>query len=191
MSATKITFSIALGSVFVTLIVINFLAKFYGGASSETLFPSFYIALCSVFVYVVFLSIYFVKNEGRNYTISSFVVSVLLSVTADLYYDSQIDSWLWNNYVLEDALISSIRPPIILLVVNEFLHKLSLYLSRTIEYESPEELQLALQPFSMRRIGLIASLPICVTGAIGLFILIPILFFILFLYLALRYPLLT
>lgn len=191
MSATKITFSIALGSVFVTLIVINFLAKFYGGASSETFLPSLYIALCSVFVYVVFLSIYFVKNEGRNYTISSFVVSVLLSVTADLYYDSQIDSWLWNNYVLEDALISSIRPPIILLVVNEFLHKLSLYLSRTIEYESPEELQQALQPFSMRRIGLIASLPICVTGAIGLFILIPILFFILFLYLALRYPLLT
>ena len=191
MSATKITFSIALVSVFVTLIVINFLAKFYGGASSETLLPSFYIALCSVFVYVVFLSIYFVKNEGRNYTISSFVISVLLSVTADFYYGSQIDSWLWNNYVLEDALISSIRPPIILLVVNEFLHKLSLYLSRTIEYESPEELQQALQPFSMRRIGLIASLPICATGAIGLFILIPILFFILFLYLALRYPLLT
>ena len=191
MSATKFTFIITLSSVFVTLIVINFLAQFYGGASSETFLTSFYIALCSVFVYVVFLSIYFVKNEARNFTISSFVVSVLLSATADFYYDSQIDSWFWNNYVLEDALITSIRPLIILLIVNEFLHKLSLYLSRTIEYESPEELQQALQPFSMRRIGLIASLPICATGAIGLFILIPTLVFILFLYLALRYPLLN
>ena len=59
-------------------------------------------------------------NEGRRYTASTFSISATVSSFAWGYYDSQVGGWFWNDdWVLEDALLASIRPTIILMLINE------------------------------------------------------------------------
>lgn len=182
MSAVKFPLSVALSSVFVTLIVIYWWFTFAFSDSENEATKSLWIVLCILIVYLVFVSKYFVENEGKKYTISSFAISVILSAAAYGYYESQVGNFFWNDdWVLEDAILSSIRPTIILFIVNEFL-AVVLYLNRTTDYESPEVTEI--QPISMRRIGIIASLPLCATGPIGLFLLIPTLVLLLLFYLS-------
>ena len=176
-SATRFPIGIGLAAVFVSLVVIYWWLTFAFSDSENEATNTFWVVLSILIVYLIFLSKYFVENEGNRYTFSSFAISVILSAAAYGYYESQVGSWFWNSdWVLEDALLSSIRPPIILLIVNE-LFGVILNLNRTTEYGTSEVREI--QPTSMRRIGLLASLPLCSTGPFGLFLLISTLVFML------------
>lgn len=91
-------------------------------------------------------------------------------------YLVEADAWgFYNeNYVLEDDLLASIQPTIILLVLNEWVGIPLRMRGRTANY-----------PTSLIRIGLVTSLPLVVMNpnwGLGLIILIPtlIIFFILY-----------
>jgi len=125
---------------------------------------------CILVVYLLFLIRYFVANEGRKYTVSAFSTSVILSFIGAGMYDSQVGGWFWNDdWVMEEALIATIRPVIILLLLNEFFGLVDRTGNRTAN---------AGQNYltSLIRIGLIASLPLVVLNpllAIGTIIFIP------------------
>ena len=129
---------------------------------------------CILVVYLLFLIRYFVANEGRKYTVSAFSTSVILSFIGAGMYDSQVGGWFWNDdWVMEEALIATIRPVIILLLLNEFFGVAERGINR-IPNAGQDHIT------SLMRIGLIASLPLCVSWGLGMFILVPtlILFFI-------------
>ena len=113
-------------------------------------------------------------NEGRKYTVSAFSTSVIVSSIGAGMYDSQVGGWFWNDdWVMEEALIATIRPVIILLLLNEFFGVAERGINR-IPNAGQDHIT------SLMRIGLIASLPLCVSWGLGMFILVPtlILFFI-------------
>tara|TARA_B100001564_G_scaffold127870_1_gene106733 strand:- start:135 stop:716 length:582 start_codon:yes stop_codon:yes gene_type:complete len=132
---------------------------------------------CILVVYLLFLIRYFVANEGRKYTVSAFSTSVIVSSIGAGMYDSQVGGWFWNDdWVMEEALIATIRPVIILLLLNEFF---GLADRAGIRTANTGQNYLT----SLIRIGLIASLPLVVLNpllAIGTIIFIPtiVLFFI-------------
>jgi hypothetical protein len=128
-------------------------------------------------VYLLFVIRYFVINEGRKYTVSAFSTSVIMSTVGLVMYDQQVGGWFWNDdWVMEEALIATIRPVIILLLFNEFFGLAARAGNRTAN---------AGQNYltSLIRIGLIASLPLVMLNhpfPIGAIVFIPtlILFFI-------------
>ena len=135
---------------------------------------------CILVVYLLFLLRYFVTNEGRKYTVSSFSISVILSFISSAMYLVEADAWGFfnENYVLEDDLLASIQPTIILLVLNEWVGIPLRMRGRTANFRQNH-------PTSLIRIGLVTSLPLVVMNpnwGLGLIILIPtlIIFFVLY-----------
>ena len=180
MPETKFPIGIALSSVFLSLIIAFWQMGdlFVDAEPDEEEFWEFF-GPCILVVYLLFLIRYFVANEGRKYTVSAFSTSVILSFIGAGMYDSQVGGWFWNDdWVMEEALIATIRPVIILLLLNEFFGLVDRTGNRTAN---------AGQNYltSLIRIGLIASLPLVVLNplfAIGTIIFIPtiVLFFILY-----------
>ena len=62
--------------------------------------------------------------------------------------------------------MASIRPPIILMLINEITGMIIRVFNETTSVRQNH-------PTSMIRIGLVASLPLCVAAPLGVFILIP------------------
>ena len=135
--------------------------------------------LCILIGYLLYLLRHFVVNEGRKYTISAFSISVILATVGAITYDQQVGGWFWNDdWVMEEAIIASIRPVIILLLLNEFFG---------VAERGVNNVMNAGQDYvtSLVRIGIIASLPLVVITpplALGLLSLIVtlIIFFILY-----------
>ena len=135
--------------------------------------------LCILIGYLLYLLRHFVLNEGRKYTISAFSISVILATVGAITYDQQVGGWFWNDdWVMEEAIIASIRPVIILLLLNEFFG---------VAERGVNKVMNAGQDYvtSLVRIGIIASLPLVVITpplALGLLSLIVtlIIFFILY-----------
>ncbi len=172
MSKTRFPIEIALSSVFVSIVITIWLLEFAFSDSESEVGAT--IVFCILVGYLLFLLRYFVVNEGRKYTVSVFSISAILSSIAYGIYTERVGGWFWNDdYVLEDALLASIRPVIILLLLNEFFGVAERGINRI---ANPELDHIT----SLIRIGLIASLPLCVSWGLGMFILVPtlILFFI-------------
>ncbi len=133
--------------------------------------------ICILVGYLLYLLRYFVTNEGRKYTVSAFSISVILSTVGVIMYDQQVGGWFWNDdWVLEDALFASIRPILILLLLNEFFAVAERGIDRIANAGR-------VHITGLTRVGVIASLPLAVVNPpfiLGMFILIPtlILFFI-------------
>ena len=172
MSKTRFPIGLALSSLLVSSIttfwVLNFAFIDNPSESANRLM------LCIFFGYLLFLIRYFVVNEGRKYTVSAFSISAVLSTIACGRYTTRVGGWFWNDdYVLEDALLASIRPVIILLLLNEFFGFAERGVKRTADGGQD-------YVTSFIRIGIISSLPLCAAWGTGVFILVPtlILFFI-------------
>ena len=121
-------------------------------------------------VYLLFVIRYFVANEGRKYTVSALSTSVIVATVAYGIYEQQVGGWFWNDsWVMEDALLASIQPVIILLVLNELVRIPLRMRGRTVNSGQSH-------PNSLIRIGLIASFPLIVMTppfGLGMIILIP------------------
>tara|TARA_B100000945_G_scaffold242785_1_gene199001 strand:+ start:316 stop:888 length:573 start_codon:yes stop_codon:yes gene_type:complete len=174
-SKSRFPIGIALSSVFVSIIIFSWQMGFAFVEPEAEGFPPIIIYI--LVGYLIYLLRYFVVNEGRKYTVSAFSTSVILSTVGVGMYDQQVGGWFWNDdWVMEEALITTIRPVIILFLLNEFFGLSARAGNRTAN---------AGQKYltSLIRIGLIASLPLVVLNpplAIGTIIFIPtlILFFI-------------
>ena len=166
-----------MSAVFLSIIIINGSLEFLGSKTES--YADNIIGFCILVVYLLFLLQYFVVNEGRKYTVSAFSISVIMSTVAVVIYDQQVGGHFWNdNYVLEDSLLASIRPPIILFVINELVGAAVGAYNRIANAERN-------YPTSLIRIGLVASLPLVVMNppwTLGMIILIPTLaiFFLLY-----------
>ena len=178
MSETKFPIGIALSSVFVSLIIaFRQVGVLFVDAEHDESEIGITTVICILIGYLVYLLRHFVVNEGRKYTISAFSMSVILATVGAIMYDQQVGGWFWNDdWVMEEALIATIRPVIILLLLNEFFGLAARAGNRTAK---------AGQNYltSLIRIGLIASLPLVVLNpplTIGAIVFIPtlILFFI-------------
>ncbi len=172
MSETRFPIGIALSSLFVSLIITFWLLEFAFSDSESEVGAT--IITCILVGYLLFLLRYFVVNEGRKYTVSAFSISAMLASVAYGIYTTKVGGWFWNDdYVLEDALLASIRPVIVLLLINEFFGVAERLINK-IANAGQDHIT------SLIRIGLIASLPLCVFWGLGMFILVPtlILFFI-------------
>ena len=180
MSKTGFPIGIALGSVFVSVIILSWQT----GVAFVDLEPDeseigATTVLYILIGYLIYLLRHFVVNEGRKYTISAFSISVILATVGAITYDQQVGGWFWNDdWVMEEALIASIRPVIILLLLNEFFgvaeRGVNNFMNAGQDYVT-----------SLVRIGIIASLPLVVITpplALGLLSLIVtlIIFFILY-----------
>ena len=170
-SKTRFPIGLVLSSLLVSSMTTFWLLKFAFSNSEKN---GFTIMFCIFVGYLLFLIRFFVVNEGRKYSVSAFSISALLSTIACGIYTTRVGGWFWNDdYVLEDALLASIAPVIILLLVNELFGMVERTGKGTgdngQEYVS-----------SLMRIGLVASLPLCVAWGTGVIILVPtlILFFI-------------
>ena len=169
MSNSRFPIGIALSSVFTSIIILFWQMGF------RFFKPD--IPIYILVGYLIYLLRYFVVIEGRKYTVSAFSASVILSTIGAGIYETQVGGWFWNDdWVMEEALIATIRPVIILLLLNEFFGLVERAGKRT---ASAEQNYLT----SLIRVGLIASLPLVVLNpllAIGTIIFIPtiILFFI-------------
>ena len=121
-------------------------------------------------VYLLFVIRYFVANEGRKYTVSALSTSVMVATVAYGIYEQQVGGWFWNDaWVMEDALLASIQPVIILLVLNELVRIPLRMRGGTVNSGQSH-------PNSLIRIGLIASFPLIVMTPpfrLGMIILIP------------------
>ena len=121
-------------------------------------------------VYLLFVIRYFVANEGRKYTVSALSTSVIVATVAYGIYEQQVGGWFWNDaWVMEDALLASIQPVIILLVLSELVRIPLRMRGRTVNSGQSH-------PNSLIRIGLIASFPLIVMTppfGLGMIILIP------------------
>ena len=180
MSKTGFPIGIALGSAFVSVIILSWQT----GVAFVDLEPDeseigATTVLYILIGYLIYLLRHFVVNEGRKYTISAFSISVILATVGAITYDQQVGGWFWNDdWVMEEALIASIRPVIILLLLNEFFgvaeRRVNNVMNAGQDYVT-----------SLVRIGIIASLPLVVITpplALGLLSLIVtlIIFFILY-----------
>ncbi len=179
-SKTRFPIGLALSSVFVSLIITFWLLEFaFSDSESEVGATIMFFILVG---YILFLLGYFVTNEGRKYTVSAFSISAILASIADGMYTARVGGWFWNDdYVLEDALLASIRPVIILFVINELVGLAVRVYNGTANILQLED-NIQNNSTSLIRIGLVASLPLCVSWGLGMFILVPILviFFILY-----------
>ena len=157
MSRTGFPIGIALGSVFVSVIILSWQT----GVAFVDLEPDeseigATTVLYILIGYLIYLLRHFVVNEGRKYTISAFSISVILATVGAIMYDQQVGGWFWNDdWVMEEALFASIRPVIILLLLNEFFGVAERGINKAMN---------AGQDYvtSLVRIGIIASLPLVV-----------------------------
>ena len=180
MSKTRLPIGIALSSLAVSLVIFSWQTGFAFIDSEPDESESGTATVIWILVgYLLYLLRYFVVNEGRKYTVSAFSVSVILSTVGAITYDQQVGGWFWNDdWIMEEALIASIRPVIIFLFLNEFFGVAERGINNTMN---------AGQDYvtSLVRIGIIASLPLVVITppfALGLLSLIVtlIIFFILY-----------
>ena len=174
MSKSRFPIGLALSSVFVSTTILYWWLNFaFSDSESET---DEIIVFSILVVYLLYLVKYFVTNEGRRYTASTFSISATVSSFAWGYYDSQVGGWFWNDdWVLEDALLASIRPTIILMLINEVAGIIIRVFDETTSVGKNH-------PISMIRVGLIASLPLCVAAPLGVLLVVPTLaiFFVLY-----------
>mgnify|MGYP001410026852 CR=1 FL=1 len=178
MSKTRFPIGIALSSVIVAIIIYLHQTGFaFVDSEPDESEVGLTIVLCILIGYLLYLLRHFVLNEGRKYTISAFSISVILATVGAITYDQQVGGWFWNDdWVMEEAIIASIRPVIILLLLNEFFG---------VAERGVNKVMNAGQDYvtSLVRIGIIASIPLVVITppfALGLLSLIVtlILFFI-------------
>ena len=180
MSKTRLPIGIALSSLAVSLIIFSWQTGFAFIDSEPDESESGTATVIWILVgYLLYLLRYFVVNEGRKYTVSAFSVSVILSTVGAITYDQQVGGWFWNDdWIMEEALIASIRPVIIFLFLNEFFGVAERGINNTMN---------AGQDYvtSLIRIGIVASLPLIIINppfALGFLSLIItlIIFFILY-----------
>ena len=180
MSKTRLPIGIALSSLAVSLVIFSWQTGFAFIDSEPDESESGTATVIWILVgYLLYLLRYFVVNEGRKYTVSAFSVSVILSTVGAITYDQQVGGWFWNDdWVMEEAIIASIRPVIILLLLNEFFG---------VAERGVNNVMNAGQDYvtSLIRVGIVASLPLVVITppfALGLLSLIVtlIIFFILY-----------
>lgn len=180
MSKTRLPIGIALSSLAVSLVIFSWQTGFAFIDSEPDESESGTATVIWILVgYLLYLLRYFVVNEGRKYTVSAFSVSVILSTVGAITYDQQVGGWFWNDdWIMEEALIASIRPVIIFLLLNEFFGVAERGINNTMN---------AGQDYatSLIRIGIVASLPLIIINppfALGFLSLIItlIIFFILY-----------
>ena len=180
MSKTRLPIGIALSSLAVSLVIFSWQTGFAFIDSEPDESESGTATVIWILVgYLLYLLRYFVVNEGRKYTVSAFSVSVILSTVGAITYDQQVGGWFWNDdWIMEEALIASIRPVIIFLFLNEFFGVAERGINNTMN---------AGQDYatSLIRIGIVASLPLIIINppfALGFLSLIItlIIFFILY-----------
>ena len=167
-----------MGSLFVTMIIFSWQIGFaFVDSEPDESEIGVTTVICILVGYLLYLLRYFVTNEGRKYTVSAFSISVILSTVGVIMYDQQVGGWFWNDdWVLEDALFASIRPILILLLLNEFFAVAERGIDRIANAGR-------VHITGLTRIGVMASLPLGVVNPpfiLGMFILVPtlILFFI-------------
>ena len=157
MSKTGFPIGIALSSVIVAIIIYLHQTGFaFVDSEPDESELGATTVICILIGYLVYLLRHFVVNEGRKYTISAFSMSVILATVGAIMYDQQVGGWFWNDdWVMEEALIASIRPVIILLLLNEFFGVAERGINKAMN---------AGQDYvtSLVRIGIIASLPLVV-----------------------------
>ena len=173
---TRFPIGVALSSVFVSIIIYSSQVGFaFVEPEAEGFLPP--IVMWLLIGYLVYLLRFFVANEGRKYTVSAFSTSVLVSTVGAGVYETQVGGWFWNDdWVMEEALIATIRPVVVLLILNEIFGMVE-----RAGKETTNTGQASLS--SLIRIGLVASLPLVVLNpllAMGTIVCIPtiVLFFI-------------
>ena len=178
MSKPRFPIEVVLGSLFVTMIIFSWQIGFaFVDSEPDESEIGVTTVICILVGYLLYLLRYFVTNEGRKYTVSAFSISVILSTVGVIMYDQQVGGWFWNDdWVLEDALFASIRPILILLLLNEFFAVAERGIDRIANAGR-------VHITGLTRIGVIASIPLAVVNPpfiLGMFILVPtlILFFI-------------
>ena len=178
MSKPRFPIEVVLGSLFVTMIIFSWQIGFaFVDSEPDESEIGVTTVICILVGYLLYLLRYFVTNEGRKYTVSAFSISVILSTVGVIMYDQQVGGWFWNDdWVLEDALFASIRPILILLLLNEFFAVAERGIDRIANAGR-------VHITGLTRIGVMASLPLAVVNPpfiLGMFILVPtlILFFI-------------
>ena len=176
MPETRFPIGVALSSVFVSIIIYSSQVGFaFVEPEAEGFLPP--IVMWLLIGYLVYLLRFFVANEGRKYTVSAFSTSVLVSTVGAGVYETQVGGWFWNDdWVMEEALIATIRPVVVLLILNEIFGMVE-----RAGKETTNTGQASLS--SLIRIGLVASLPLVVLNpllAMGTIVCIPtiVLFFI-------------
>ena len=157
MSKTRLPIGIALSSLAVSLVIFSWQTGFAFIDSEPDESESGTATVIWILVgYLLYLLRYFVINEGRKYTVSAFSVSVILSTVGAITYDQQVGGWFWNDdWIMEEALIASIRPVIIFLFLNEFFGVAERGINNTMN---------AGQDYvtSLIRVGIVASLPLII-----------------------------
>ena len=157
MSKTGFPIGIALSSVIVAIIIYLHQTGFvFVDSEPDESELGATTVICILIGYLVYLLRHFVVNEGRKYTISAFSMSVILATVGAIMYDQQVGGWFWNDdWVMEEALIASIRPVIILLLLNEFFGVAERGINKAMNAGQDHVTSLV-------RIGIIASLPLVV-----------------------------
>ena len=176
MPETRFPIGVALSSVIVSIIIYSSQVGFaFVEPEAEGFLPP--IVMWLLIGYLAYLLRFFVANEGRKYTVSAFSTSVLVSTVGAGVYETQVGGWFWNDdWVMEEALIATIRPVVVLLILNEIFGMVGRAGKGTTN-TGPASLS------SLIRIGLVASLPLVVLNpllAMGTIVCIPtiVLFFI-------------
>ena len=159
MTETKFPIGIALGSVFVSIIIFSWQIGFaFVDSEPDESEIGVTTVMCILVGYLLYLLRYFVINEGRKYTVSAFSISVIMSTVGVITYDQQVGGGFWNDdWILEDALYSSIRPILILLILNEFFGLAERGINGI---ANTGQVHIT----SLTRIGLIASLPLAIVN---------------------------
>ena len=159
MTETKFPIGIALGSVFVSIIIFSWQIGFaFVDSEPDESEIGVTTVICILVGYLLYLLRYFVINEGRKYTVSAFSISVIMSTVGVITYDQQVGGGFWNDdWILEDALYASIRPILILLILNEFFGLAERGINGI---ANTGQVHIT----SLTRIGLIASLPLAIVN---------------------------
>ena len=159
MTETKFPIGIALGSVFVSIIIFSWQIGFaFVDSEPDESEIGVTTVICILVGYLLYLLRYFVINEGRKYTVSAFSISVIMSTVGVIIYDQQVGGGFWNDdWILEDALYASIRPILILLILNEFFGLAERGINGI---ANTGQVHIT----SQTRIGLIASLPLAIVN---------------------------
>ena len=159
MTETKFPIGIALGSVFVSIIIFSWQIGFaFVDSEPDESEIGVTTVICILVGYLLYLLRYFVINEGRKYTVSAFSISVIMSTVGVITYDQQVGGWFWNDdWILEDALYASIRPILILLILNEFFGLAERGINGI---ANTGQVHIT----SLTRVGLIASLPLAIVN---------------------------
>ena len=106
-------------------------------------------------IFLILFSHNFVFFNGKKQKSASFFLSFFLSCSVWLiFFMVYGHPWGWSRSTFDEVIWASLLPPVILLLTNVPYSK------------SPENR-------SMHRIGIIASIPYCTAGVVGLMYLIP------------------